>query len=52
MIKDNGGKVSSGVGKNTDFLLAGADPGSKFDKANKLGVPVIDEKKFLEMIKG
>jgi DNA ligase (NAD+) len=52
MIKDNGGKTSSSISKNTDYVIAGADPGSKLDKANKLGVPVIDEKKFLEMIKG
>ena len=52
MIKDNGGKTSSSISKNTDYVIAGADPGSKLDKANKLGVPVINEKKFLEMIKG
>ncbi len=52
MIKDNGGKTSSTVSKNTDYVIAGAEPGSKFDKADKLGVPVIDEKKFLDMING
>jgi len=38
------------VSKKTDFVLAGKDPGSKLDKAQKLGVKIIDEKKFLEMI--
>ena len=52
LIKDNGGKVSSSVSKKTDFVLAGKDPGSKLDKANQLGVKVIDEKQFLEMIGG
>ena len=50
MIKDNGGKVSSSVSKNTDYVIAGADPGSKLDKANKLGVLVINESQFIEMI--
>jgi DNA ligase (NAD+) len=49
-IRDAGGKVTSSVSKNTDFVLAGKEPGSKIDKAQKLGVKIIDEKKFLEMI--
>jgi DNA ligase (NAD+) len=49
-IKDNGGKISSSVSKKTDFVLAGTDPGSKLDKANQLGVKVINEKQFLDMI--
>jgi len=51
MIKERGGKVSSSVSKKTDYVLAGDDPGSKFDKAKELGVEVIDEKKFNVMIK-
>lgn len=51
MIKDRGGKVSSSVSKNTTYLLAGDDPGSKFDKAKELGVSVIDEQEFLQLLK-
>jgi DNA ligase (NAD+) len=50
MIKDRGGKVSSSVSKKTDFVLLGDEPGSKFDDAKKLGVTIIDEKKFKAMI--
>ena len=39
------------VSKNTDYVVAGSEPGSKYDKAKKLGVKIIDEKKFLEMLK-
>ena len=49
-IKDNGGKASSSVSKKTDFVLAGANAGSKLDKARQLGVQVIDEEKFMAMI--
>ncbi len=49
-IKDNGGKASSSVSKKTDFVLAGANAGSKLDKAKKLGVQVIDEAQFMAMI--
>jgi len=50
MIRDNGGKISSSVSKTTDYVIAGADPGSKLDKANKLGIKVISEKDFMEML--
>jgi DNA ligase (NAD+) len=49
-IKDAGGKPSSSVSKKTDFVLAGREPGGKLDKALKLGVRVISEKQFLEML--
>jgi DNA ligase (NAD+) len=49
-IKQNGGKVSSSVSKKTDFVLAGKEAGSKLDKAQQLGVKVINEKQFFEMI--
>jgi DNA ligase (NAD+) len=49
-IRDAGGKATSSVSKATDFVLAGENPGSKLDKAQKLGVKIIDEKEFLEMI--
>jgi DNA ligase (NAD+) len=50
-IRQAGGKTSSSVSKKTDFVLAGKDPGSKLDKARKLGVKAINEKKFQEMLK-
>lgn len=45
-IKSAGGHVSSSVSKNTDFLVLGDEPGSKHEKALKLGVPVLDEEGF------
>jgi DNA ligase (NAD+) len=51
MIEDAGGKVSGSVSKKTDFVVAGADAGSKLDKATSLGVKVIDEKQMEEMVK-
>jgi len=42
-IKSHGGKVSESISKNTDYLVAGENPGSKLDKARTLGVPIIDE---------
>jgi len=49
-IHELGGKVSSSVSDNTDYVVAGLAPGSKLDKAGKLGVEIIDEKKFLKML--
>lgn len=51
MILDLGGKVAGSVSKNTDYVVAGESAGSKYDEAQKLGVPIIDEKKFLELVK-
>ena len=51
-IAAHGGKVSSSVSKKTDYLLAGSDPGSKLAKAQELGVPVIDEARFKELLAG
>jgi len=50
LIEASGGRVTSSVSKKTDFVLAGADPGSKLDKANQLGVTVIDEAAFKKML--
>ncbi|WP_066637119.1 NAD-dependent DNA ligase LigA [Desulfolucanica intricata] len=50
IIESLGGKVSSSVSKNTDYVVSGENPGSKYEKAVKLGVPVIDEKKFREIV--
>ena len=49
-IKLRGGKTSSSVSKNTSYVIAGANPGSKLDKAEKLGVIILSEDEFLEMI--
>jgi len=51
IIESFGGKTSSSVSKKTNYVLAGEEAGSKLDKANALGVPVIDEAQFNEMIK-
>ena len=45
-----GGHVLSAVSKNTDFVVVGENPGSKFDKAQKLGIPILSEEEFLKMI--
>lgn len=50
-IESLGGNVSSSVSKNTFLVVAGPNAGSKLDKANKLGIRVINENEFLEMIK-
>jgi len=50
LIEAAGGRVTGSVSKKTDYVLAGADPGSKFDKANELGVAVIDEDEFKKML--
>jgi len=51
IIEKYGGKTSSSVSSKTNYLLLGDKPGSKADKAQKLGVPIIDEQQFLQMIK-
>lgn len=51
IIKKLGGKASSAVSSATSFVLAGENPGSKLDEAQKLGVPVLSEEQFLKMAK-
>ncbi len=51
-ITAHGGKPSSSISKKTDYLLVGSDPGSKLAKAQELGVAVIDEARFLELLSG
>ena len=50
-IRERGGDVSSSVSKETDYVVAGADPGSKFDKAQSLGVKILSEQEFLKLIR-
>ena len=50
LIEARGGKATSSVSKSTTFVLAGEEAGSKLTKANELGVTVIDEAKFLELL--
>lgn len=50
LIRDAGGNVTSSVSKNTDFLLAGEEAGSKLDKAKELGVKIISEADFLKLL--
>jgi DNA ligase (NAD+) len=49
-IKSLGGKVTSSVSKNTDYVVVGEDPGSKYDDAVRLGVEVLDEKSFIDIL--
>src|SRR5204863_8796744 len=50
VVQDRGGKVSGSVSKKTSFVVAGDSPGSKYDKAVQLGVPVLDEDGFAVLL--
>ena len=50
-VEAAGGKVTGSVSKKTDYVVAGDEAGSKLDKAHELGVAVLDEAKFLDLLK-
>ncbi len=51
LVKQHGGKTSSSVSKKTDYVLAGTEPGSKYETAQKLGVTIIEESEFLMLLR-
>jgi DNA ligase (NAD+) len=50
LVESLGGAATSSVSKKTDYVIAGDDPGSKYEKANSLGVRILDEEGFLKLI--
>lgn len=50
LIKNAGGETQSSVGKNTDYLVAGSSPGGKYEKAEKLGIRILDENEFKKLV--
>lgn len=50
-IRRLGGEISESVSKKTDYVVAGIEPGSKYDQAKKLGISIIDEKEFLNLLR-
>lgn len=51
-IQERGGRVAASVSKQTDYLVTGADPGSKLAKAKELGVEIVDEDAFGRLLGG
>ena len=51
VIEDKGGKVTSSVTKKTDYVVVGDNPGSKYDKGINLGIEIINEEKFMDLIR-
>jgi DNA ligase (NAD+) len=50
LVQQHGGKVSGSVSKKTDYVVVGTDPGSKYDKAKELGVPILTESEFEKLL--
>lgn len=50
LIKERGGKVTESVSKKTDYLLVGRDPGSKLEKAKELGIAILSEEEFIQLL--
>lgn len=50
LIKERGGKVTGSVSKNTSYVLVGEDPGSKYEKAKELNIPILTEQQFKKMV--
>lgn len=51
LVRELGGDASSSISEDTDYVVAGEEPGSKYDKAKKLGVKILSEKEFLKLVK-
>ena len=49
-IRELGGNISTSVSQKTDYVVAGDSPGSKYDKAKKLGVKIVEEKEFVKKL--
>ena len=52
LIKEKGGIIASSVGKDLDYIVVGEKPGSKYGKAKKLGVTLLNEEEFIELVEG
>ena len=50
LVKNEGGSVSNSVSKKVNYVVVGKNPGSKFEKAKKIGVKIIDEEEFLKLV--